>query len=68
MSRVIILGSGAAPGVPSLCNGWGNCDPSNPYNTRRRAGVYYNFNGTEILVDTSPDLRQQLLEQLQYQS
>ena len=62
MSHVIILGAGAAPGVPSLCNGWGNCDASNPYNKRRRVGVYCNFNGTEILIDTSPDLRQQLLD------
>ena len=62
MSYVIFAGTGAAPGVPSLSNGWGFCDKDNPRNVRRRIGTYYNFNGTEILVDTSPDLRMQLLD------
>ncbi|MBR2034095.1 MAG: MBL fold metallo-hydrolase [Alphaproteobacteria bacterium] len=62
MSHAIILGAGAAPGVPSLSSGWGFCDETNPNNRRRRTGTYYNFNGVEILVDTSPDLRQQLLD------
>ena len=62
MSYVIFAGTGAAPGVPSLSNGWGFCDQDNPRNVRRRIGTYYNFNGTEILVDTSPDLRMQLLD------
>ncbi len=56
------MGAGAASGVPSLSNGWGFCDASNPKNIRHRIGTYYNFDGTEILVDTSPDLRQQLLD------
>ncbi len=62
MSYMIVMGAGAAPGVPSLCKGWGDCDPDNKYNLRRRSGTYYNFNGTKIIVDTSPDLRFQLLE------
>ncbi len=62
MSFGIILGAGAAPGVPSLSSGWGFCAPDNPRNRRRRTGTYYNFNGVEILVDTSPDLRMQLLD------
>ena len=61
MSKVIILGSGAAPGVPSLSNGFGDCDPNNPKNIRLRAGTYIELNGTKFLVDTSPDLRTQLL-------
>ena len=32
MSKVIILGSGAATGVPSLSGGWGKCNPNNPKN------------------------------------
>ncbi len=60
--HMIILGAGAAPGVPSLSSGWGNCDSSNPRNRRRRTGTYFNFDGVEILLDTSPDLRQQLLD------
>lgn len=62
MTKIIILGSGAAPGVPSLSNGWGNCNPNNPYNRRRRTGTYYDFASAKILVDTSPDLRLQLLD------
>ena len=62
LSRVVILGAGAAPGVPSLSSGWGFCDPQNPRNIRRRTGTYYNFSGAEILVDTSPDLRLQLID------
>lgn len=62
MSYAIFMGAGAAPGVPSLSSGWGFCDSANPRNVRRRIGTYYNFNGTEILVDTSPDLRMQLLD------
>jgi len=62
MTNVIILGAGAAPGVPSLSSGWGVCNPNNPYNRRRRAGVYYDFDGVKILVDTSPDLRMQLID------
>lgn len=61
MGRVVILGSGAAPGVPSLSYGFGNCDPKNPKNYRLRTGTYVEINGVKILIDTSPDLRQQLL-------
>ena len=62
MSYAIFLGAGAAPGVPSLSSGWGFCDPNNPLNIRKRTSTYYNFKGVEILVDTSPDLRLQLLD------
>lgn len=61
MQSVTILGSGAAPGVPSVANGWGNCNPANPRNIRLRAGTYFEFDDTKILVDTSPDLRLHLL-------
>lgn len=60
MSKVIILGSGAATGVPSLSGGWGKCNPNNPKNYRRRAGVYIESNNTKVLIDTSPDLKNQL--------
>ena len=60
--KVIILGSGAATGVPSISSGWGKCNPNNPKNRRRRAGVFIDINGTQILVDTSADLREQLLD------
>ena len=60
--KVIILGCGAATGVPSISSGWGKCNPDNPNNRRRRAGVFIDIDGTQILVDTSADLREQLLD------
>ena len=61
MTKVVFLGSGAAPGVPAICGGWGNCNPNNPKNVRTRASTYYEVNGVKILIDTAPDLRQQML-------
>lgn len=62
MCKVIILGSGAAPGVPSLSCGWGKCDPKNPKNRRMRTSTYVEIDGVKILIDTSPDIRQQLID------
>ena len=36
MTKVVILGSGAAPGVPAVAKGWGNCNPDNAKNRRKR--------------------------------
>src|ERR1700740_3650387 len=61
-----ILGCGSSGGVPRPAIGWGRCDPSNPKNRRRRCSLLVergNANGrTRVLVDTSPDLREQLLD------
>jgi phosphoribosyl 1,2-cyclic phosphate phosphodiesterase len=62
MSRAIILGSGAAPGVPIIAFGWGDCNPQNPKNRRTRAGVYVELADTKILIDTSADIRNQLID------
>ncbi len=62
MSKLIILGSGAATGVPSISGGWGACKKDNPKNKRQRAGIYFDDNGTQILIDTSPDLKNQLID------
>lgn len=62
MTKVIITGSGAAPGVPSLSKGWGKCDPNNERNKRRRIGTYIEIGDQSFLIDTSPDLRMQLLD------
>lgn len=59
--KVTILGSGAAGGVPMISSGWGRCDPNNPKNRRRRPSVLVEEAGKRILIDTSPDLREQLL-------
>lgn len=63
---VTILGCGSSGGVPrpSLA-GWGKCNPENPKNRRRRCSILVNQESeqgsTTLLVDTSPDLREQLL-------
>lgn len=59
--KVTILGCGAAGGVPAIGSGWGRCDPTNPRNRRRRPSILIEEQGKTILVDTSPDLREQLL-------
>ncbi len=59
--KVTILGSGAAPGVPSVAGGWGCCNPENPKNRRLRTTICIEYSQTRILIDTSPDLRIQLL-------
>ena len=60
--RVTILGCGGASGVPGISMGWGACDPANPRNRRRRASILVEDGDTRILVDSSPDLREQLLD------
>ena len=60
--KLRILGCGTSFGVPRIGNDWGECDPSNPRNRRRRASILVEEAGTRILVDTSPDLREQLLD------
>ncbi len=64
--RLTILGCGSSAGVPRVGQGWGACDPSNPKNRRRRcSALVERFGGgeaTTVLVDTSPDLREQLIE------
>jgi phosphoribosyl 1,2-cyclic phosphate phosphodiesterase len=64
--RLTILGCGSSGGVPRIGAMWGACDPSNPRNRRRRCAVLVERTGrggrTTVLVDTPPDLREQLLE------
>ncbi len=61
-----ILGCGSSGGVPRPGLGWGACNPENPKNRRRRCSLLVERrNGaacTSVLVDTSPDLREQLLD------
>lgn len=60
--KVTILGCGSSNGVPSIGGNWGACDPQNPKNRRGRPSIFIEWNGCHILVDTSPDLRNQLLD------
>ncbi|QJF51989.1 MBL fold metallo-hydrolase [Roseobacter ponti] len=63
--KVTILGCGSSGGVPRLGGHWGDCDPDNPKNRRRRCSILVerisDAGTTSVLVDTSPDLRDQLL-------
>ncbi|WP_300013489.1 MBL fold metallo-hydrolase [uncultured Roseobacter sp.] len=63
--RVTILGCGSSGGVPRLGGHWGDCDPSNPKNRRQRCSLLVERQDaggtTTVLIDTSPDLRNQLL-------
>lgn len=59
--RITFLGSGSSSGVPSLDHGWGDCDPANRKNRRLRQSILVEQDATRLLVDTSPDLREQLL-------
>ncbi|MEM7729928.1 MAG: MBL fold metallo-hydrolase [Pseudomonadota bacterium] len=62
---VTILGCGSSGGVPRVGNDWGHCDPDEPKNRRTRSSILVEKSGeggtTSVLVDTSPDLREQLL-------
>jgi phosphoribosyl 1,2-cyclic phosphate phosphodiesterase len=64
--RFTILGCGSSGGVPRPALGWGDCDPNNPKNRRRRCSVLVermaDAGRTQVLIDTSPDLREQLLD------
>ncbi|HEV2569475.1 MBL fold metallo-hydrolase [Sphingomonas sp.] len=60
--KVTILGCGTSSGVPRIGNDWGSCDPGEPKNARRRVSILVESERTRILVDTSPDLRMQLLD------
>ena len=59
--KLRLLGCGTSSGVPRIGNDWGECDPADPRNRRRRASILVESTTTRILVDTSPDLREQLL-------
>src|SRR3954470_18739499 len=59
--KITMLGCGASWGVPAIGPDWGRCDPADPRNRRRRASLLIETRGRAILIDTSPDLREQLL-------
>ena len=61
--KVRILGCGTSTGVPRVGNDWGQCDPNEPKNRRSRVSIMVeNQAGARLLVDTSTDLRMQLLD------
>ena len=64
--KITILGCGSSGGVPRLGGHWGACDPTNPRNNRRRCSLLVqrlsDSGTTSVLIDTSPDMRSQLLD------
>lgn len=69
--EIAILGCGSSGGVPRIggpggTGDWGVCDPANPKNRRRRCSILVRRKSasgeTAVLVDTSPDLREQLID------
>ena len=60
--KFIILGSGSSMGVPRADGYSGNCNLNNKKNFRTRCSALIKFNDQNILIDTSPDLRSQLLK------
>lgn len=65
--RVTILGCGTSAGVPRPGGAdgmgeWGAANPADPRNRRRRCSILVQDKGKSVLVDTSPDVRQQLLD------
>ncbi|MDB5397436.1 MAG: fold metallo-hydrolase [Rhodospirillales bacterium] len=60
-TQITILGSGNSTGVPMSDGHWGDCDPSEPRNRRRRSSILIEKDGTTVLIDAGPDLREQML-------
>ncbi len=60
--RVTVLGCGPSTGVPVIGGDWGRCDPADRRNRRRRVSLLFEAGAAIILIDTSPDLREQLLD------
>ena len=59
-SRLIILGCGSSVGVPRIDGHWGNCKKNNKKNIRTRCSAAIIKGSNSILIDTSPDIKQQL--------
>ena len=67
--KFTLLGTGSSGGVPRIGNDWGACDPDEPRNRRSRCCAMVerftevDAEPTRVLIDTSPDIRSQLLAQ-----
>ena len=61
ITRLIILGCGSSLGVPRIDGIWGSCNKNNKKNIRTRSSAIIIKGKNSILIDTSPDLRCQLL-------
>ena len=60
--KFTILGSGYSLGVPRADGYWGKCNPKEKKNYRTRCSAFIQSNIKNIIIDTSPDIRQQLIK------
>ena len=60
--KFIILGCGSSLGVPRADGNWGKCNPNVKKNYRTRCSALIKSNFKNVLIDTSPDLRHQLIK------
>ena len=60
--KFTILGCGSSMGVPRPDGFFGKCDPKNPKNLRTRCSAFIKSRDSNLLIDTSPDLRNQMLK------
>ena len=60
-SKLIILGCGSSIGVPRIDGFWGNCNKNNKKNIRSRCSAIIIKGSNTILIDTSPDVKSQLI-------
>ena len=60
--KVSVLGCGGSGGVPLIGGIWGDCSPDEPKNKRMRASIMVQTDTTTVVVDTTPDFRQQMLQ------
>ncbi len=61
-TRFTILGCGSSFGVPRIDGFFGNCDPNNKKNYRTRCSVLISSKNHNILIDTSPDIKKQFID------
>lgn len=58
--KLKLLGCGTSSGVPRIGNDWGACDPAEPRNRRTRCAALVESGDSRVLIDTGPDIREQL--------
>ena len=60
--KLTILGCGSSIGVPWITGNWGSCDKKNKFNFRTRCSAYIRKGNLSVLIDTSPDIKKQFLD------
>ncbi len=61
-THITILGCGSSLGVPRIDNYWGKANKKDPKNNRSRCSLFIKYKNLNIIIDTSPDIKQQLLK------